>query len=257
MRAVAMRNLILFLALSCPCFGAIARVNVSAVCSKNVADTNAVTCNAPAPPIVGNTIVVGLAAGGGTLAVTDNATGGPNIYTLVKNSPVTPGSSTVYQYSATVARTNAGTFTISATTSAAQKLDLWFAQYSGVDATSVDVATQDTTGAGGVRHCSVTAAFLTTTNANDLIVATIMAFGATPLVPNAANATYTMSVEGAGVAGTSAGRVGLMDLIVSSVQTAVDVRFNGAAGGSSLCDLVAYKASTAAVATARHRVINQ
>jgi hypothetical protein len=242
---------------SCPSWGAIARVAnpASAVCFKSINDANSLSCNAANPPVVGNVLLVAVIEGGsqGTIAITDNATGGSNTYTR-QIVGATVSAVQISQWSAPILRTTAGTFTVTvALTAGTGSVTTWIAgEYSGLGAVPVvDIATSATTNGSGVGHCSVSAGFVTTTNATDLVIGVTAYNGATLT-------TSTSGFTMRSLAGGAFGISGSLDNITIAALSALDVTVNGTAGLQwAGCAIVAYKAGSLAATPTRHRLINQ
>ena len=253
-----MKRLILLGLIALPVFASPARVHVpaSAACFKTTNNSTALTCDATTPPTVGNMLVVAVLTAGsnGAITLTDNASPS-NTYTP-RNSG-TFSAEKGYQFSAPVAHTTAGTFTITASVSGSASMAMWIAgEYSGADPTSIDAAPTPGSGSGGHLHCSVTAAFVTTTNAHDLIVAVAGINGTTP---TAGTSPYVLAnlTGGNGSYPTLANSV-TMDALETATEAGLDVQINYQGGQNTEgCFLVAYKPSATASAVYRRRSYGQ
>jgi hypothetical protein len=249
-------RLILLLALfSCPSWAAIARVAspASAICYKSTNDASPLPCNATNPPVVGDTLIVAVIEAGslGPMQITDNATGGTNTYTRQVVGATSSGAQ-VSEWSAPILRTTAGTFTITvALTSSIGTITVWVAgEYSGLPSPPVaDITTSSTTSASGVGHCSVSTAFVTTTNATDLVIGVAAYNGAVLTTSTSGFIMHSLT-------GGAFGKSGSLDNITAATLSALDVTVNGTAGQAwSGCAIVAYKAVSLAVTPTRHRLI--
>src|SRR5438270_443904 len=168
-----MRKLLFFyVALPAIATGAISIVQArpstaSTVCANNGA-TATQNCSFAVPPTAGNAVWVLIAGPTGTMGVTDNQTGTPNIYTQQATGVDSTGNRTARWFAAVNITVNTATFTITANFPTGYA-SVNLVEVSGqANSSFMDVAGGST--ANGLTS-PLACGGLATTNANDLILA--------------------------------------------------------------------------------------